>query len=646
MPEAYRDLVNRVLRDHEGYTGDGRGSVGALPVGDRSTARKAIDKRDLREVILAGDTAVQTAVDAASTATAAADRAEAAMIDTQGATMFAADRAALLANSTTGIPAGVVFATREGGHSYRVVSSGGDLTTAGGVQLELLPTQGRYDFLAAGGDNTGANHATNLATLNRLLARLDPVKGGIILFPAGEWAFQGAAINQHGVVLQGSPGAVIKKTAPNTVPLTVGEATRAQGDRVRGFRAFDLTLDGGSHEDATDDYPGIYCRYVDDAVVERCNLRNFWGAGVRFGRGSLSWPVADQRSHTCRAINNTITNCGFGIELHGVADGIASLNTIKGGPLTNRSVSIAVRIVKVERAFVVGNNIDGMGRGIATSADGAGQQAFHLVALNNVTGCTYGPAYSSSGEIIINRVTNNTFVGSGSVQTQVCIMDGNGIGVPRELSFLNNHVEAAAAHTTDLVRIEETNGATVKGNTLRHRGTGATATRYGVRIVECDGLIDVTGNTLDMDGAGARGVWDVLGKASLVTNVSGNTVRMDIASGTIANFAARSSSAGTLRTGLNRFPDVGEYQVRSTDGGFSLTPFLSPGTTYVTAALAALREISLSSTTAYDGLEFTVVHRGSGNNLNLAGLKTLTPNTWATVQWAGTSWVLKAAGPL
>lgn len=46
------DDVNRLLRDHEGYTGDGQGGVGPLPVGDRSTARRAIWKRDLRDLLI------------------------------------------------------------------------------------------------------------------------------------------------------------------------------------------------------------------------------------------------------------------------------------------------------------------------------------------------------------------------------------------------------------------------------------------------------------------------------------------------------------------------------------------------------------------------------------------------------------------
>ncbi|WP_313349781.1 hypothetical protein, partial [Paracoccus sp. (in: a-proteobacteria)] len=46
------DDLNRILRDHEGYTGDGHGGNGALPIGDRSTARRPFWKRDLREILL------------------------------------------------------------------------------------------------------------------------------------------------------------------------------------------------------------------------------------------------------------------------------------------------------------------------------------------------------------------------------------------------------------------------------------------------------------------------------------------------------------------------------------------------------------------------------------------------------------------
>ncbi|WP_313349391.1 SGNH/GDSL hydrolase family protein [Paracoccus sp. (in: a-proteobacteria)] len=48
---ALLDDINRLLRDHTGYTGDGQGGNGALPVGDRSTARYVPNSRDWRDLL-------------------------------------------------------------------------------------------------------------------------------------------------------------------------------------------------------------------------------------------------------------------------------------------------------------------------------------------------------------------------------------------------------------------------------------------------------------------------------------------------------------------------------------------------------------------------------------------------------------------
>ena len=89
MPDEFRDNINLILRDHEGYTGDGQGGVGELPVGDRSTARKPISKRDLREALFSYEGVINEAELYAVAAGLAADRAEeaAAMVDSSYATL-------------------------------------------------------------------------------------------------------------------------------------------------------------------------------------------------------------------------------------------------------------------------------------------------------------------------------------------------------------------------------------------------------------------------------------------------------------------------------------------------------------------------------------------------------------------------------
>ena len=124
-------IVDINIRDHVRYTGDGLPNepVNApLPIGDPSSGVYNPTKHDIREAIgdIEGDRIL---------AEAAAALAVQAMADVQGATMFAANRDALLANTASNIPVGAVFATRAEGYSYEVVASDGDLVTAGGVKL-------------------------------------------------------------------------------------------------------------------------------------------------------------------------------------------------------------------------------------------------------------------------------------------------------------------------------------------------------------------------------------------------------------------------------------------------------------------------------------------------------------------------------
>lgn len=153
MPEAYRELVERLLRDREGYTGDGHGGVGALPEGDRSTAARPIYKSDLREAILTGEVAVDSAL-------LAAERAEAAALAASQSSpvVMASDMAELLAN-TNGHPVGTVFLTRRELTVTEAVATGGDYVTAGGTRLRDItpnPVAQREGAFFANSTNPGS----------------------------------------------------------------------------------------------------------------------------------------------------------------------------------------------------------------------------------------------------------------------------------------------------------------------------------------------------------------------------------------------------------------------------------------------------------------------------------------------------------
>jgi hypothetical protein len=116
MPETFREKISRVLRDFQGYTGDGQGGVGDLPVGDRSTAQRPVYKRDLREMFN----------DYADVAESAAESAEeAALYDPTVRFKSPPD---LILSDRAAKGAGTVW--QGGADLYEEVSSGGDVANA------------------------------------------------------------------------------------------------------------------------------------------------------------------------------------------------------------------------------------------------------------------------------------------------------------------------------------------------------------------------------------------------------------------------------------------------------------------------------------------------------------------------------------
>lgn len=128
-----KDDINRILRDHEGYTGDGRGGVGELPIGDRSTARKPISKRDLREVLGAVHDSVAdpaaAAIRAAEDAEDAADRAELAAAGVEYPVSYALQTLTAPQQAQTRANIGAAALSR-------VVSAGTGLTGGGDLSAD------------------------------------------------------------------------------------------------------------------------------------------------------------------------------------------------------------------------------------------------------------------------------------------------------------------------------------------------------------------------------------------------------------------------------------------------------------------------------------------------------------------------------
>lgn len=500
MPETYSELVNRVLRDHEGYTGDGKGGVGDLPVGDRSTARKPIDKRDIREVVLAGETAVQTAVNAAADAVAAGEQAQLAMVDAQGATMLASSRASLLANNTPDIPAGAVFVTRTGGHAFEVVTSGEDATTAGGVKLRVLPGRDGYDIRAFGAlGNGGDDTASVVAAIAAASAR-----GGAVVVPAGTFLVNPLTVTA-GIAILGYPGSKLARRAVTmSAVLTISGAA---GAIVRGLtidgratalgtvgRGLDLTgcsgatVEGNKVIDCRD--RGIFFRNGADGTANSASvIRGNDVRDISAGHG-----IDVQDASNVAVENNRVTRTGLiGIRAFGTAEGQARGIAITGNTVIRATGGgIIVPFVTggtadtsgVWDVLVDGNTVRG------TSSNGILVQARGAAISNNLS-AENGTLGSHQG-ILVNSwevsVTGNIVRG------------GSGVGIDfgdcrRVICTGNSVIDQGMIG----IEINSTEDFVVSGNILRgnNRTTGSGDLAAGILVHAGGGGYTFVGNSIN-----------------------------------------------------------------------------------------------------------------------------------------------------
>lgn len=136
----FTDDVNRILRDHEGYSGDGKGGFGPLPYGDRSTARRPLAKADLRQLFLIFEQSATDVSDAAAAVLDARDEAAGYAAAAAGASFSFPTHQAMRDDISGSIPVGTIVTIRADGSSY-IVEPGGsldyDVVTVGGVLLRV-----------------------------------------------------------------------------------------------------------------------------------------------------------------------------------------------------------------------------------------------------------------------------------------------------------------------------------------------------------------------------------------------------------------------------------------------------------------------------------------------------------------------------
>lgn len=118
----------------------------------------------------------------------------------------------------------------------------------------------------------------------------------------------------------------------------------------------------------------------------------------------------------------------------------------------------------------------------------------------------------------------------------------------------------------------------------------------------------------------------------------------------LVNYTSDLGGGGNVTVGngtnFKRASNKGQTTV-NTNANFTLTVLSSAGNILHTGTLTADRTITLSTTNASVGDEFTITRTGSGAfNLIVGGLKNLATNTWCKVVYDGTAWYLAMYGAL
>jgi parallel beta-helix repeat protein len=491
------------------------------------------------------------------------------------------------------------------------------------------------DFGAAG-DGVADDTAAIQAAIDAL-----PAAGGSVFVPRGTYIISNAVvINKHNVFLFGAGrSSILKKSTSNVILIHVGSAAgTTEGNRIERFGCTNMAFDGGDLSDSSNNFPVLYCQYVNEAMVSDCSFFDCNHA-LRVGSGNTAWSLTNRRARRSQVINNYFFNCRtFAIELFATETCIVSHNVIVGGASSAAAACVGIRVVESSRTTILNNSISDNGRGIAFSSVNA--QAGVVVRGNTVQGTSAESSMSVAGPTENLVIENNVFSGAGNTHPASSIGSSGGAILQTNLTFRNNALTLNTS-STHTVRFDYPSGLLFEGNSIRNFGTTSNA----LLIQNGDGYCSVAGNYFDIASATAYALRDIGGAATMTLDVKNNTFKL----GDMDRKIIRSGGSQSIYRPF----DIVSAPVTTTSATYTVTEENS----HIICNRAGTITLTLPAASQWTGRDLTVktiqaqtVVSGSSNvvpiDSGVAGAAILpaTDGAWALLRSDGTNWVVMQRG--
>ena len=480
------------------------------------------------------------------------------------ATIF--DSLADLLADTNSFSADTILRTKEEGFSYKVVASGGDVTTAGGVELDVMPgDDGAYNVLAYGAPADGLSDdsvAFTQAFLNG---------GKTIAVPDGTYLFDDfVRVYERTRVVMGKNALMEIGQSNNRIFINGPDdgsdyATLYDGDGNLTFTGGQFFCDAASRSTGTDQCSYFKLGHAQNVHIESAEFIDNW-------RGHYIEVNAIQ--------NGSVRGCTFSGQVLDVGDTERDAINIDAMFAGNFGEFGAYDETSCDNILVENNLFDGVQSVGTHNADAATHKNIHIRnnRFEDVTEAGIYAAFWTGGSIAGNYFDG---VDNKAVSMDTC----NGLLVENNIML---NINTNASTRTHAIQLDTCEGCTVRNNQIS--AAGSSDYNYAIRSFGATAL-----NTIETVGAeaGNNGVVDaddldfIDGWFRLnIDDDAAKTVTPPFDNQGRVRFSTRSGNAGTVK---------GDYWFRTGTPGMDLIATVSGSTEEATTGI-------LTGTTGTNGV--------------------------------------------